>query len=132
MRIAIKYSMDDVQLAIARVIQPISPRPPCIGRAIGQLAFIAEFPSHISNGIATQVFTEASSIDFYPTADELKPLMAFPAFVALMVKYREGLKNPVKAIWQEDGYWDEGYLVEMDESTWLNTQFETFGFKPHA
>jgi len=123
MRIAVKYSMDDVQVAIAGTIQPISPRPPCIGRAIGQLAFIAEFTNHIYKGTAIQVFKEASTVNFQPTVNDLKPLMAFPAIVVVMMEYREVLRNPQRAPW--NGFLD-------GDVGWLNTKFESFGFKPQT
>ena len=128
MRIAAKYAMDDVQVAIAKVIQLIPPPPPPIyplptplglGTAILQLAFVAEFPSHFSKAVAIQVFIQASSIAYRPTADQLEPLMPYPAFVALMMQYRELLQNPdtAKNIKQANG-----------NPSWLNNGFGRFGF----
>ena len=117
MRIAIKYSMDDIQVAIARAIEFISPPPLGIGKAIGRLAFIAEFPGHISKGTTIQVFNEAGLIYFKPTAGDLKPLMAFPTVVALLMQYREEPSNPDRS---------------TPQPTMLDRQFESLGFKPQT
>jgi hypothetical protein len=104
MRIAVKYSMDDIQVAIVKVIQLFSRVPlQNLKTAILLLAFVAEFPSYFTNDFAIKVFTDASSIQYRPTADDLEPLMAYPAFVALMMKYREGLSTSMVAIWSEFG-----------------------------
>ncbi len=131
MRIAVKYAMDDVQVAIAKVIQLIPPHPPshpqsytlpALGTAILRLALVAEFPSHFSKGVAIQVFTQASSIDNVcrPTAHQLEPLMPYPVFVALMMQYREELHNPdaAKRIKQHNG-----------TPPWLDHAFGRFEFK---
>src|SRR5260221_13796646 len=68
MRIAAKYSMDDVQTAIVHVIKSLSSEQG-IGEAIARLAFIAEFPSHFTISFATQGFTRACSLGYYPTAN---------------------------------------------------------------
>jgi len=135
MRIAVKYAMDDVQVAIVQVaIARVTQKPPD-GEAIARLAFIAEFPSHIYQNVAIQVFTDACSIDFSPTADDLKPLMAFPPFVARLMQYREAHSNPDRSrpnmatyltVRGRDGR-VENRLVAKE---WLDTQFESFGFKP--
>ena len=130
MRIAAKYAMDDVQVAIAKVIQLIPPPPPPhsypqsplgLSTAILRLAFVAEFPSHFPKSVAIQVFIQASSIDYRPTADQLGPLMPYPAFVALMMQYRELLHNP-----------DTAKYIKQTNGTppWLNNGFGHFGFKP--
>jgi hypothetical protein len=135
---AIKYSMDDVQAAIVIVIRSILPGPR-IGKAIARLAFIAEFPDKFSSSIADQVFTEACSVEFHPTADDLKPLMARPDLVALMMQYREGLSNPDKAIWKESksesnppsasmSIWPR--LSRLPEQRWVNEQLGSLGFTP--
>jgi len=128
MRIAVTYNMEDVQVAIVQVvavqveIARVIQKPPN-GETIAQLAFIAEFQDHISKGVAIQVIADASSIDFHPTADDLKPLMAFPAFVAFLMQYREGLGNPGKAIWKETTN-----RTVHGKMGWLMTQFESLGF----
>jgi hypothetical protein len=124
MRIAVKYLMDDVQVAITKVIR-IPPQPrQNLHTEISLLAFVAEFPSYFSKGFAIQVFTKASSISLHPTANDLGPLIAHPAFLALMMQYREGLGNPDGAIWK-------GPCCPMRrQKEWLDDQFKLFGFKP--
>jgi len=135
MRIAVKYAIDDVQVAIARVIKKASALACFYPReAIAQLAFIAEFPSHISKDVAMQVFTEASSIRFHPTAGDLKPLMAFPNFIALMMQYREAHSNkstPNTATCLTM-LGRDGRMKKLEAKVWLDRQFESFGFKPQT
>jgi hypothetical protein len=124
MRIATKYSMSDVQVAITKVIQ-IPPKPRRDLRTeISLLAFVAEFPSYFAKSIAIQVFINASSINFHPTADDVMLLMAYPAFLVLMMQHREGLRDPAQAIWKPYPY--------GNVQTWLDKKFESFGFKPRA
>ena len=135
MRIAVKYSMDDVQVAIAGVIQTIPSQPlQHLGTAILRLAFVAEFPTHFFPYVAIQVFTHASSIDHYPTADDLEPLMPYPAFVALMIQYREALRNPETAIWKKlrihSMMHGEYRFTIATEEYWFKKEFGRFGFKP--
>ena len=131
MRIAVKYSMDDVQVAIARVIQLIPQQPQQgPGTAILRLAFVAEFPSHFSKDVAIQIFTHASSIDHYPTADHLEPLMPYPAFVALMMQYREAHRNPETAIWKKLTITERYRTTPGTQEYWFNQEFGRFGFKP--
>ena len=126
MRIAIKYSMDDIQAAIADVIPLISLQPQQgLGTAILRLAFVAEFPSHFSRDVAIQMFTDASSISHHPTVDHLKPLLPHPAFVVLMMQYREGLSNPDTSIWKRQ--WPS-YVPAYAERKWLNQEFGRLGF----
>ena len=121
MRIAVKYAMDDIQVAIAKVIELTPPHPPQgLSTAILRLAFVAEFQSHFTRGVAVQVFTQASSIDHRPTADHLEPLMPFPAFVALMMQYREGLRDKNTAPWNGR---------RGDCNSWLDQELGHFGFK---
>ena len=127
MRIAVAYLMDDVQGAITKVIQSISPPRFSISKAIELLAFIAEFPSHFSKGHAVQVFMSACSIDVYPTTYDLKPLLVHPDFVILMMQYREGLRNPEQAKW---AFLEGGLRDARGPRPWLNGQFEGLGFKP--
>ena len=116
MRIAIKYSMDDVQDAIANVIQSVTP-----AKAITRLAFASEFPDRFTASFATELFTKACSLDYHPTADDLEPLMAQPALVGLIMQYREGLGNPEQAVWR--------HLV-FGSQTWLQHHINSLGFKP--
>jgi hypothetical protein len=120
MRIAVKYLMDDVQVAIIKIIH-MSPQ---YRADISRLAFIAEFPSHFSQPFAVQVLISASSVTYDLTAADVKPLMAYPAFVVLMMNYREGVGNPSRAIWMRH--------PSRELYAWLNKQFESFGFKPQA
>jgi hypothetical protein len=122
MRIAVKWSMDDVQVAITKVIQ-IPPKPrQNLRTEIALLAFVAEFPSYFSKAFATQVFIKASSILYHLTADDVKPLMAYPAFVVLMMQYREGSRTNEGAIWMGCPYYGQEYM-------WLDKQLQSFGFK---
>jgi hypothetical protein len=129
MRIAVKYSMNDVQVAIAKAVG--SNLLPGLHTRIARLAFVAEFPSHFSKDFAIKVFTDASIIDSHPTVDDLEPLIAYPAFIALMMQYREGLCNSDKAIWKKTLVRTFSRQMEpMNERMWLNVQFGSFGFKP--
>ena len=126
MRIAVKYSMDDIQAAIAKVI-PLIPLQPQhdLGKAILRLAFVAEFSNHFFKNEAIQLFTQASSINYQPTVDQLEPLLPYPAFVVLMMEYREGLRNQATSPWNRR--WG---AHQPAESNWLGEEFERFGFKP--
>jgi len=133
MRIAVKYAIDDVQVAIARVIEMTSALGILYPReAVAQLAFIAEFPSHISKDVAIRVFTNASSIRFHPTAGDLKPLMAFPDFVALLMQYREAHsdKSASNTATCLTMLGRDGRMKKLEATIWLDRQFESFGFKP--
>jgi len=122
MRIAVKYSMDDIQVAITKVILI----PPKLRTEISRLAFVAEFPSHFSKESAIKVFIDASSITYDLTADDIEPLMVHPDFVVLMMQYREGCAKPDKSMWEKSSYpWRT-----MDAQMWLSQQFTPFGFKP--
>ena len=126
MRMATKYSMDDVQGAITKVIQSISPPRLTFGidKAIERLAFIAEFPSHFSRDDAVHAFIRACPTSVYPTTHDLKPLRNHLDFVVLMMQYREGLRNPSQAQWMLMG------VITRDVMAWLNSEFEALGFKP--
>ena len=94
MRVAAKYSMDDVQDAIVRVINSL---PSASG--IARLAFIAEFPGHFYKSAFKEVFVQACSTDHRPSGHDLQPLMGIPHLVALMMHYREGIIQPNQAVW---------------------------------
>ena len=96
MRVAAKYSMDDVQGAIVRVVNSLPS-----ASEIARLAFIAEFPGHFYKSAFKEVFVQACSTDRRPSGHDLQPLMAFPHLVALMMHYREGIIQPNQAIWNE-------------------------------
>ena len=130
MRIAIKWSMDDIQLAITKAIQ-IRPRP--LRTEILRLAFVAEFQSYFSQDFAIEIFTNACSLKYHPTANDLRPLMAHPAFVVLLIQYREGRGNYDAAIWNVRRCGKDGRPVQrMDAETWLTEQFTSFRFKPRT
>src|SRR5260370_16762930 len=132
MHIAGKYSMDDVQFAIVHVIKTLSSGQG-IGKAIARLAFTAEFPSHFTFAFARHLFTEAYSLDYHPTANDLAPLIIHPAFVALMMQYREGLGNPDNAIWgmPEMPIQSVPWIVQPQrpERQWLDKELQSLGFK---
>ena len=111
MRIAIKYSMDDVQDAVIKVIHRRDSDIP-------QLVFVVEFPGYFSKGFAINVFTEANS-QIFPTAEELEPIMAYPALIALLIQYRDVLVSSRGALGGSVGV-----------TRWLEKQFKSFGFKP--
>jgi hypothetical protein len=123
--------MDDVQVAIVRVIKSLSLHQ--VGKAIAQLAFIAEFPSHFSKGVFRRVFVQACSTYQRPTGPELKPLMAFPNLVALMMQYREGVIQPDRAIWNPpppSPMWAGGLPISprvSHEDEWLDKELGSFG-----
>ena len=151
MRVAAKYSMDDVQRAIVRVINSL---PSASG--IARLAFIAEFPGHFYKRAFKEVFVQACSTDRRPSGHDLQPLMAFPHLVALMMHYREGIIQPNKAIWNEKapqqsprsfgaaaaaprgapsaagGFsgWSTERSSEASEDNWLDEQIESLGLAP--
>lgn len=95
MRAAVKYTMEDIQMAITRVITHFP--SPGIDQAIGRLAFMAEFPAKFSVSLAGDVFLQACSLSSTPSANDLKPLMTHPALVAAMIKNRESkLRNQLQ------------------------------------
>ena len=121
--------MDDVQVAITKVIQ-IPPQPqPSLRTEISRLAFVAEFPSYFSKGFAIQTFRNASAIQYRPVADDIKPLMAHPAFVVLMMEYREGLANPSIRPWTTYNRCIGAQVPTNNDQLWLDQQFSSFGFK---
>lgn len=131
MRIAVKYSMDDILNAVITVISFDSFRTGSKEvRAIARLASMAEFPNHFSRDTVVRAFIDACSIKFHPTAHDLEPLMAHPAFVALMMQYREGLGNSERAIWERNAHWSarDGQPIFMGPQTWVNEQFRSLGF----
>jgi len=119
MHIAIKYSMNDVQDAITKVIQT-PPRPP--GTEFPRLAFAAEFPSHFSKALAIQLFINASSITYFPTVNDVPPFAAHTAILALLMQYREGFGNSDVAPWDQ--------YRSCSRQDWLSKKFESLGFKP--
>ena len=121
MRIAIKYSMDDVQSAIVHAINFDLADTRSKAKPIARFAFMAEFPDNFSRSFPIQLFLQVCSIEYHPTADDLRPLMAHPALVALVMQCREGLNNPSKAIWSGSS---SRRMVE-----WLGEQFKRLGFK---
>jgi len=124
MRIAVKYSMVDVQVVITMAIQ-ITPRPQLgLRTEIARLAFVAEFPSYFSKAFAIQTFRDASAIQYSPTASDIRPLMVHPDLVVLMMQYREGLAKPEGAPWKRSKHGEVG--------RWLDTQFSFYTFKPQA
>jgi len=157
MRVATKYSMDDVQNAVVRVIKSL-PSDSGIDKAIARLAFIAEFPGHFYKHFFKTVFIQACSTKHRPSGSDLKPLMAFPNLVALMMQYREGIIKPDQAIWNEgaqvervspSGTVPSGFgsgtglgfgsgfgspqpvrSLESSEDKWLDKQLESLGLTP--
>jgi len=130
MRIAVKYSMDDILNVIVTVISFDSFRTGSSeARAIVRLASMAEFPHLFSRDTVVQAFIDTCSIRFHPINYNLGPLMAYPAFVVLMMQYREGLGNPEQALWERAACWrDDGEPLLMTPRMWLNEQVELLGF----
>ena len=117
MRLAVKYSMDDVQKAIVRVIHSLP-----FESKIAPLAFISEFLPEFPNGFFKKVFVQACSTgDHPPPGDDLEPLMAFPNVVSLMMTYREGVIQPNRALWD---------LNESGASDWLDRQIASLDLCP--
>lgn len=139
MRIAAKYLMDDVQRAIVRVIIAL-PSDSGIGKAIARLAFIAEFSGHFYKDFFKEVFLQTCSTVHRPSGPDLKPLMAFPNLVALMMQYREGIIQPNQAVWNErapspvrDARRRRPRSLDLGESRegkWLDGQLESLGLAP--
>ena len=131
MRIAIKYSMDDVQTAIVRGVNSL---PIMTSTAIARLALLAEFPDHFSKSAVKQVFTLACSKHYRPSGHDLKPLMVYPNLLALMMQYREEIIQPDQAIWNKKpeklSNWPKfsQFATITPEDKWLDVQFESFGF----
>ena len=121
MRIATKYSMDDVQDAIVRVINSLP-----FESEIASLAFIAEFPGHFHKEFFKEVFVDACSTEVPPpSGHDLQPLMAFPHIVSLMMKYREGIIQPKRAPWSL-----RGISASSPEDDWLDDQLERLELAP--
>ena len=126
MRVAAKYSMDDVQDAIVRVINSL---PSASG--IARLAFIAEFPGHFYKSTFKEVFVQACSTDRRPSGHDLQPLMGIPHLVALMMHYREGIIRPNLAVWNEiTSLQSPRRRGGSREDTWLDEQLESLGLAP--
>ena len=96
MHIAIKWSMDDVQVAIIKVIQ--TPQRP-LSTQFERLAFVAEFPSYFSKALAMELFVNASSIKHLPTLNDILLFTGHTAILVLLMQYREGLGKPGGAPW---------------------------------
>jgi hypothetical protein len=147
MRVAAKYLMDDVQDAIVRVVNSL-PSGTGIRKAMAQLAFVAEFPGHFYKYFFKEVFVQACSTNQRPSGPDLKPLMAFPNLVALMMQYREGIIQPNQAIWNEGPQSPPQSPMhvcrrrarpfrsvspvgrESDEDKWLDEQLDSLGLAP--
>lgn len=135
MRVATKYSMDDVQVAITNVIQRMHAGRG-ITKAIALLALVAEFPDSLPGNFAIQMFINACSITQHPTADDLKPLFAFPGFLAIMMQYREGRANPNNAKWVHtptnyaDLKWEAVDPLLNGGGRWLVAKFRSLGINP--
>ena len=104
MRIATKYCMEKVQAAVAKVIQSkhFEEEDAQTSEAIAILLFIAEFPEHVSEDYVVEVFEEACNPDGHPSIEDMERLMAHPALVVAMMKYREGSLQPLDAVWRPE------------------------------
>ena len=137
MRVAVKYSMDDVQAAIVRVVELYRNAG---GRAaIAKLAFVAEFPDHFDKGTIREIFVRVGSTYYRPSGHDLGPLLAYPNLLALMMQYREESNKPN----QNQAVWDEEPQAPPDvrfrfadleppsitpEEKWLDEQLKSLGF----
>ena len=133
MRIAVKYSMDDVQAAIVRVVNSQSG----LGNAgIAKLAFLAEFPDHFSKGAIEGVFVQVCSKNYRPSGHDLGPLLAYPNLLALMMQFREESSKPNQAIWDEkprspspaQEWYPPAVPYITPRKKWLNEQFKSLGY----
>ena len=101
MRIATKYSMEEVQAAVVRVVQSKTlDHTSSIGEAIATLCFTAEFPGHFLENHVREAFIKACDTEFYPSIEDLERLMAHPGLLVAMMKYREGKLEPKNAVWK--------------------------------
>lgn len=130
MRIAAKYSMDDVQDAIVRAIKSVAS-----DSGIALLAFMAEFSGHFYKSFFKKVFVQACSTGRPLSGYDLQSLMAFPHLVALVLQYREGIIQPNQAIWnnwvppQSPPRRRDSVRVSREDS-WLDEQLDSLGLAP--
>ena len=130
MRIAIKYSMDDVQAAIVRVVNTLGG----VGSSgIEKLAFLAEFPDRFSKDAIVGVFVQVCANYYHPSGHDLEPLLAYPKLLALMMRYREEIIRPNQAIWDQKPPVQPVYHIPVVPSItprekWLNEQFKSLGY----
>jgi hypothetical protein len=120
MHMAIKYSMDVGNAIVGAVTT--SPWTP-VSTKVARLAFMAEFPNRFPRSTTPrELFIEVCSPDYHPTADDLRPLMAHPSLVALMMQCRDGLSNPSMAIWGGGVPFGQTYR-------WVRDGFKSLGFE---
>ena len=130
MRIAVKYSMDNVQAAIVRVINSLGAG---WSGGIAKLAFLAEFSDHFSKGAISGVFVQVCAPGYYhPSGHDLGPLLAYPNLLALMMRYREEVIRPDQAIWDQKPPVQPLHHVPVVPSItprekWLNEQLKSLG-----
>ena len=132
MRIAVKYSMDNVQAAILRFINSL---PGEESAGIGKLAFLAEFSNYFSRDTIKEVFVGVCAENYHPSGRDLSPLFAHPNLLALMMQYREEILKPDEARWHEQPAqpshpWRQLYMVDSItwREKWLDEQFKSLGF----
>ncbi len=141
MRAASRYTMEDIKMAITRVVTHLP--SPGMDQAIRRLGFMAEFPAHFSVSVAGDVFLQACSLSSTPSANDLKSLMAHPALVAAIIKKREielrnQLQQPQQEViksWSYPG--NSGVTTHTREllpppsprmEGWLQEELKSFGF----
>ena len=130
MRVAARYSMEDIKIAIPRVISKLP--SPGIGQAVWRLAFMAEFPAYFSVSLAGGVLLQSCSLSSTPSSDDLKPLMGYPALIAAIIRKRETMlkiqMQPQKYQPQQSWNWDEPRAPTPGIEGWLQEVLESLGF----
>ena len=134
MRITSKYNMEDIEMAITRIITNMTSLG--IGQAIERLAFMAEFSTHFSVSLAGDVFLHACPLSSTPSGNDLKPLMARPGLIAAMIKNRESmlrsqLETELRPISPQGLSWDPPVSPRPPGpqlEAWLLEELDSFGF----
>ena len=130
MRVAARFSMEDIKIAIPRVISKLP--SPEVGQAVWRLAFMAEFPAYFSVSLAGGVLLQSCSLSSTPSSDDLKPLMGYPALIAAIIRKREAMlkKQMQSQKHQYQQYWDgdEPYVPASGIEGWLQVVLESLGF----
>ena len=115
--------MVDVQAAVVRVVQS-KDLEHNISEAIAILLFIAEFPEHFPEQYVQKVFIGACDTKNYPSIQDMEQLMAHPALLVAMMKYREGKLRPGIAVWGQSGKYEQAELLA---TKWLTVELKSLG-----
>lgn len=121
MRVAIKYSMEDIKIAITRVIEKLP--SPETSQAIRLLALMVEFPAHFSVSLAGVMLHQVCSPSSTPSADDLKPLMVYPALATAIIINRDSM---LKTYLRPDFY--KPPVPAPGTKEWSQKELKSFGF----